>query len=232
MFRGLYSAAGGMNATSIQQDATSHNVAHATKPGFRREVIQFESVFDAAQIVGPATSMHTDFTQGTLEYSGGKLDLAIDGPGFFKIQGPNGPYYTRSGVFEMNGDGQIVTPEGYKVLGEGGPISLPVDLIRDQLEILPDGSIVVGGATIDQLKLTTFQNPETLDRVGSTYFATTPDTRVSPIESQVRQGYRELGNTTIVQEMVGMIAGARLFEATQRALRQIGDTVAYNTRPK
>ena len=221
-----------MNATSTQQDATSHNVAHATKPGYRREVIQFESVFDAAQIAGPATSMHTDFSQGIMQFSGGKFDVAIDGPGFFTIQGPSGPLYTRSGVFEMNGEGQVVTPEGFRVLGEGGPITLPIDLNRDQVEILPDGSISVGGATFDQLKLVTFTNPESLERTGSTYFATTPDTRVSPIESQVRQGYRELGNTTIVQEMVQMISGARLFEATQRALRQLGDTIAFNTRPK
>lgn len=232
MLRGLYSAAGGMATTAMAQDATSHNVSHATKPGFRREVMQFQAVYDEAEIAAPSASMVTDFSQGIMEYSGNKFDVAIDGPGFFTVQGPDGPLYTRSGVFEMNGQGQVVTPEGFKVLGEGGPIILPMDLNRDQLEILPDGSISAGGQVFDQLKLTTFQNPESLERAGSTMFARTDDTRISPVESQVRQGYRELGNTTIVQEMVQMISGARMFEAAQKALRQIGDTIAYNTRPR
>ncbi len=230
MIRGLYSAAGGMQAMSTQQDATAQNLSHAMKPGYRREVIRFDAIGQPDDIVGPLSSLHTDFTQGTLENTGGTLDVALDGPGFFSVQGPTGPLYTRSGVFQLNGQGQIVTPDGMPVEGSGGPIAVP--LTTDRIEILFDGSVVADGATVDQLKVTAFQNPDDLQRVGSTYFQPLPNSPTSAVTAGVRQGYRELGNTTLVHEMVQMISGARMFDAAQRALRQISDTISLNTRPK
>lgn len=232
MIRGLYSAAGGMQAMSLQQDATSHNLSHAMKPGFRREILQFDSIGQQQDIIAPSTSLHTDFTPGIHEYTGSKFDVALDGPGFFAVEGPSGTLYTRSGVFQPNGAGQLVTPDGLRVLGDGGPISIPLDSDLNRVEITPDGSIVVGGGAVAQLKVSSFDKPEQLERVGSSYFQASPDTKATESEAEVRQGYRELGNTTVVQEMVQMLAGARLFEATQKALTQIADTIALNTRPK
>lgn len=234
MIRGLYSAAGGMQANSLQQDAITQNISHAMKPGYRREIIQFESIAQQPQdIIAPMNSLHTDFSQGILENTGSKLDVAINGPGFFSVQGPTGPLYTRTGVFQMNGQGQIVTPDGLRVEGSSGnPIALPLDMNPATLEILGDGSVVVNGQTVEQLKVTAFQNPHDLQRAGSTYFQAPPDAAKSAVLSEVRQGYRELGNTTVVHEMVQMLSGARLFDATQRALRQIGETISLNTRPR
>ena len=84
---------------------------------------------------------------------------------------------------------------------------------------------------VGQLKITAFQFPDQLTRVGSTMFQAQPDSAKSAVASEVRQGYRELSNSTVVHEMVQMLAGARLFDATQRALRQIGETISLNTRP-
>ncbi len=232
MIRGLYSAAGGMQAVTVQQDATAHNLSHAMKPGYRREMVRFESIGEPADIVAPMNSLHTDFSQGVMEFTAGKLDVAISGPGFFSVQGPSGPLYTRTGIFQLNSQGQVVTPDGLRVEGKSGPISLPLDMNPNTLEILGDGSIVVDGGTIDQLKVTAFQNPNELQRAGTSYFQASPETLKSAVASEVRQGYRELGNTTVVHEMVQMLSGARLFDATQRALRQISDTISLNTRPR
>jgi flagellar basal body rod protein FlgG len=221
-----------MQATSHQQDATSQNLSHAMKPGYRREIVRFESIGQPQDIVAPLNSLHTDFSTGILEFTGGEFDVALNGPGFFSVQGPNGPLYTRNGVFQLNGQSQIVTPDGLLVQSAtGGPIAVPVDAGRS-IEILADGSVVSNGAVVDQIKITAFKDPTELQRAGSTYFQALPDTETTPVTSEVRHGYRELGNTTVVHEMVQMLAGARLFDATQRALRQIGETIALNTRPK
>ncbi len=213
-----------------QQDTTAQNLSHATKPGFRREIMRFMGIGQQDDLVGPMSSLHTDFSQGTLENTGNMLDVALDGPGFFSVQGPNGTVYTRSGNFQLNAQGQIVTPDGMTILGAGGPIALP--LTTERVEILNDGSVVADGAVVDQLSVTAFQNPDQLQRVGSTYFQPLPDAERVPVATGFRQGYRELSNTSQVQEMVQMITGARQFDAAQRALRQIAETIALNTRPK
>jgi flagellar basal body rod protein FlgG len=230
VIRGLYSAAGGMQAMSLQQDATAQNLSHAMKPGYRREIIQFDSIGNTADMVAPRSSLHSDFRPGVHEFTGGSFDVAIDGPGFFKIQGPTGPLYTRSGVFQVNSLGQLVTPEGLAVQSNQGPISIPLNATF--FEITTDGTIVADGAIVDQIGVTAFQNPNELQRVGSTYFQALPDSIRSTVNSEIRQGYRELGNTTLVHEMVQMISGARMFDAAQRALRQISETIQLNTHPR
>ena len=230
MIRGLYSAAAGMQATSQQQDVTAHNLSHAMKPGYRREILRFENIGQRDQLQGPATTLHTDFAPGILEHTGGKLDVALDGPGFFSVQGPAGPLYTRNGVLQVNSQGQLVMPDGMPVQGTTGPISIPQG--GSNIEILSDGNVIVDGAEVDRLKVTAFQNPGELQRVGSTYFQASPESATSTVAAEVRHGYREIGNTTIVNEMVQMISGVRLFEASQRALRQISDSIGLNTRPK
>ncbi|MEK6257868.1 MAG: flagellar hook basal-body protein [Planctomycetota bacterium] len=229
MIRGLYSAAGGMQATSLQQDVTAHNLNHAMKPGYQREVLRFNATGPREELLGPEATLHTDFSPGTLEFTGNTLDVALNGPGFFQIQGPSGPLYTRSGTFQLNGQGQIVTPEGRIVRGTAGPITIPPDAVN--IDILDDGTVIADGGEIDQLSVVAFQNPNDLSRVGTTYFAASPNAARSEAGPEVRQGYRENGNTTVVQEMVQMIAGLRQFEAAQRALRSLGDTIALNTRP-
>lgn len=229
MIRGLYSAAGGMQATSLQQDVTAHNLNHAMKPGYQREVLQFKATGPHEELLGPDSVLHTDFSRGTLEHTGNTLDVALNGPGFFQIQGPSGSLYTRSGTFHLNGQGQIVTPEGRIVRGTGGPIAIPAEAVN--IEILDDGTVVADGDEIDQLSIVAFVNPSDMTRVGTTYFEAAPNAARSEIGPEVRQGYRENSNTTIVHEMVQMIAGLRQFEAAQRALRSLGDAIALNTRP-
>lgn len=229
MIRGLYSAAGGMQATSLQQDVTAHNLNHAVKPGYQREVLRFQASGPMESLQGPETSLHTDFSPGILEHTGGKLDVALNGPGFFAIDGPSGPVYTRCGTFQLNSAGQLVTSEGRTVRGTGGPITIPPGASR--IEILDDGNVVADGTEVDQLSVVAFQNPQDLRRIGTTYFEAPPNAARSTTGPNVRQGYREQGNTTVIHEMVQMISGLRQFEASQRALRSLGDSIGLTTRP-
>lgn len=229
MIRGLYSAAGGMLATSQQQDVTAHNLTHAIKPGYRREVLRFESVGGDGDLIGPSAELHTDVTPGAPEHTGNPLDVALTGPGFFQVQGPNGSLYTRNGAFQLNGEGQLVTMEGLAVCGTAGPMRLPAE--ATDIEILDDGLVLADGFEVGQLCVENFADPSVLQRVGTNYFA--PPSGVTPtkVEPSVQQGFREASNTTIVHEMVQMISGLRQFEATQRALRSISDSIGLITRP-
>jgi flagellar basal body rod protein FlgG len=231
VLRGLYSAAGGMQALSAQQDANSQNLSYALKGGYRRQIVQFEGVLPAEELVSPTTDQYTDFTPGIIEYTGRDLDAALNGPGFFSVMGPAGPLYTRNGTFHVNGKGLLVTNDGIPVEGIDGPISFPLDA-PPFLEINPDGAIIVGNRLMGKLKITAFENPAELMQVGPAMFQAQPGSNPIPVFADVRQRHRELGNTTVVQEMVQMLTGSRQFEAAQRALRQISDTIALNTRPR
>lgn len=229
MIRGLYSAAGGMNATAVQQDATAHNLSHAMKPGYLREIVRFEAPAPSTEMVGPTPTLHTDFAPGTMQQTGNKLDLALEGPGFFAIQGPSGPMYTRNGVFQMTDQGRLITMEGLPAMGQTGPIDIPLGTFS--IEVLKNGAVIADGIEVDQVKVVAFQDPRQLQRIGTSYFSAPPDAPKLDIAPDVFQGCREVSNSTVVQEMVQMIAGVRQFEAAQRALRSIGDAIAFNTRP-
>lgn len=229
MIRGLYSATAGMLATSQQQDVTAHNLTHAVKPGYRREVLRFESVGGEDDLLGPSVQLHTDVTPGATEHTGNRLDVALTGPGFFRVEGPNGSLFTRNGVFQLNGQGQLVTMEGLAVSGTTGPVRLPIE--TSNIEILDNGTVLADGLEVDQLSVETFADPSALPRVGTSYFAPPPGVTPTKVEPAVQQGYREASNTTVVHEMVQMISGLRQFEATQRALRSISDSIGLLTRP-
>ena len=230
MIRGLYSAAGGMLATSHQQDVAAQNLAHAGKPGYRREVLRFDASGGPDDFVGPSVSLHADQTSGGFEQTGNSLDAAISGPGMFVIEGPNGPMYSRAGVFQLSSAGQLVTPEGFAVQGESGPINLPTN--ATSITITNDGSIAADGSPVDKLRIVEFADLSKLQRVSSSGFAAPKGVAATNVEQpDIRQGVREMSNTTAVNEMVQMTTGLRQFEATQRALRAIGDAIALTTRP-
>ena len=230
MIRGLYSAAGGMLATSHQQDVAAQNLAHAGKPGYRREVLRFDASGGADDFVGPSVSLHADQTPGGFEQTGNPLDVALSGPGMFVVEGPSGPMYSRSGVFQLNSTGQLVTSEGFAVQGGGGAITLPANTTA--ITITNNGSIVADGSDVDKLKIVEFADLSKLQRISSSGFAAPQGLDATDVEQpDVRQGVREMSNTTAVHEMVQMTTGLRQFEATQRALRAIGDAIALTTRP-
>jgi flagellar basal-body rod protein FlgF len=237
MIRGLYGAASALDAAFQSQDTFAQNIAHATVPGYRRVGLSFQPfnvAFDQARegsALGtqPMVS-YTDFRPGAHAYSGKPLDLALDGDGFFVVRGPDGPVYTRDGSFTRDTDGQLLTRGGQPVLGTNGPITLPAT--PGDLKVDSSGTLRLGPAVLGQLRLVKFDDPSKLIRSGTTSF-TAPD-GMEPKDSTatVRQGYREAANLEVATEMVNMIRGARYFEAAQRVLRTLSDSVQLNTRPQ
>ena len=232
MIRGLYSAATGLNAMSLQQDVSARNVSNSSKPGYLRQIAQFERYGPQHDILGTSPSVHIDFTPGPVVHTGNRLDMSINGPGFFALEGPMGTMYSRAGVFERNSAGQIVTFEGYALLGQDGqPIVVPPDV--GDINVLDDGQVLADNIAVGRVQVVDFDNPDELLRVGTSLFQVIPDSGVTPrqIPTELRPGYREMSNASHITEMVGMITSYRHFEAAQRALRSLGDTLALRTRP-
>lgn len=241
MIRGVYSSASSLQSAEQSHEVLAHNLAHANLPGYRRRIVVSEAFNDtlsraAAESSGAnaagiqATTVHTVFEPGEPQFTGNSLDLALRGDGFFVLNGPNGPLYTRSGVFELSAEGVLQSPGGLRVAGSGGDITVPAG--ASQITVRPDGAVMADAAEVGRLQLAHFKDPSVLRSAGSTLFEAPPGVQPEDGSSTVHQGYRELSNVQIVDELVQMIVAMRHYEAAERALRAMSDAIQQNTRPQ
>ncbi len=202
--------------------SVANNIANASTTGFRREGVVFsEHVTDLGEV--PSLSMaragghHVDTRQGGFEKTGGPLDLAIEGDGYFMIETPEGERLTRAGHFMSNGEGDLVTPEGFRVLDAGGaPVFVPPGAAS--ISIAADGTMSADGEPISQLGLFT-ADPAGLQRVGNTMFEAT--TGAEPlIGGTMLQGFLEGSNVDPVTEIARMIEVQRSYELGQKFLEK------------
>lgn len=159
----------------------------------------------------------TDFTNGGLTDTGGKLDLGIKGNGFFKIQGENGEtLYTRNGSFAITG-GYLTDLDGRRVLGRNGQIPLS----GENIDILANGQVQVDGVLVGTLDIVNINNKEFLRKRGDNlfYVAENANAEEVPFDGEVLQGYLEGSNMSPISGMVEMINLLREFEANQKVVR-------------
>jgi len=241
MLRGLYAAATALDSASQVQEVVASNLSHVTTPGYRQRGVTHETFDRALQRATPPTGdivgtrvsgVFHDFEAGALQHTQAPLDLALgDADTFFRVQGPNGQQlFSRNGTFHLNQAGQIVTQAGYPLLGQGGPITLPPDTTL--INIASDGSVTANGEAVTRVQLVKFTNPEKLTAVGPTLYDAPQDAGQLPTEGRILQGYRESSNVNAANEMVQLMIGSRYFDAAQRVLRAIGESVQLNTRPQ
>lgn len=167
---------------------------------------------------GPLTTelrTSVDLRPGSIQPTGNDFDLALDGPGFFVVQTPEGERYTRGGSFTLNGQGQLVTRDGFPVLTEGGPINGEAGRIM----VTGDGMVSVGGAAVGKLRVSSFNGPRDLTR-GASGLYSARSTPKSEENVRVAQGYLEDANVNPVEMLTEMIDTMRGFESNQRALRE------------
>jgi flagellar basal-body rod protein FlgF len=217
-------AAGGLRARMEALDMLSNNLANANTTGFKLDR-EFYSLFtgdgqgadgqEAAQL--PNVKSHwTDFSQGTLTVTKNPLDLALTGQGFFVVNGPSGPLYTRNGSFQLSNTGLLVTSDGYPVSGTSGPIQT---MSNATIEIQPDGTVQQDGQTIGQLKIANFTDPRVLSKMGNSYFVNS-NPSVQPVASTavVAQGQLEGSNVQLSEAAVGLVGVMRQSEMLQKAI--------------
>jgi flagellar basal-body rod protein FlgG len=246
--RALYTAASGMNAQQANIDNVANNLANVNTVGFKKSRIDFEDlVYQQIKAPGAATSQEAvsalgldsglgtravatvrNFLAGNLRSTSSPLDLAIEGNGFFQVALPGGETgYTRAGSLHVNGEGQVVTSDGYALQPE---ITIPAN--ATSVTISKDGivSVAVPGQSAPQqvgtLELAMFQNPAGLEaRGGNNYAATSasgdPTTGVPGTDGMgtIAQGFLEESNVSVVEEMVQMILGQRAYEANSRVIK-------------
>ena len=241
----LFQAGAALDANSRWQEIIAENLASGAVPGYKKQQLSIAAVqaglmpggvsggSSAPMFVLPKATTTVNFASGQMKATGVATDVAIEGKGFFAVQLPGGTTgYTRDGEFEMNSQGQLVTKEGYPVLGSGqsGAIQLnPRD--PTPISISASGQINQGATSRGQLTVAEFNKPELLTQVGSNYFvAKDPALQMQPSAAKVRQGYLEGSNSSTVLEMASLMTAMRGFEANQHIIQiqddRLGKTIA------
>lgn len=242
MIKGLYSAASAMLANLTRHGTLTHNVANLDTPGFKQVLVSLDDFVDTGVVAPPGPTAGaagltyigdlglgvqpapevTDHTQGGLRFTGQPLDLAIQGPGFFRVQTEAGERYTRDGRFLRDAAGNLVSVDGYAVLSDGGqPVSLP----EGDLAIAPDGTLTINGAGAGRLGLAYFNDPAAeLERDRPNLFAAAAGSAAAAApagqaQGTVSQGYLEMSNANAAQLMTQMVAVSRAYEAAQQMVQ-------------
>jgi flagellar basal-body rod protein FlgF len=221
-------AASGLQSRMDAIDMLANNLANTSTSGFKADR-EFYSSYLSAEIgtatdpaVGDAPVVQrqwTDFTQGMLTSTGSATDLALSGPGFFSVNGPNGPFYTRSGNFIISPHGVLVTAEGYPVRMVNGQ-SLQLQS-PSPIQVSPDGTVMQDGNPLGQLEIVNFSDPSRLNKAAAAYF-TVPDASLKPVaatNAQVFQGKLETSNAAPAEATARMISLLRTFEMLQKAVK-------------
>lgn len=231
MFSGLYAAASAVAGAEQQQEAIAQNLAHLNVPGYRRVVTSFVTSGEDEQAeqdatVGSALQMSIDFSPGPYTQTGRSLDASVHGDGFFVVDSPDGPLYTRDGVMRIV-DGRLVNNAGFPFQGASAipPGVAPADLVIDNR-----GRISHQGQSLGQLNIARFADNSRLLTAGPSAFAAPDDmpAEAAP-EAQIQQGVRELANVNATQQLVQMLVGMRYQEAAQQAMRSLSDAMQQNT---
>lgn len=221
MIRGVEASRRGMAVEQTRTEVLANNVANMNTPGFKRSVAvsgEFQQMLlrrlddQAGQeppVVGTlgngaaVEAVVSILRQGDLVETGRELDFALEGPGEFVLQGPDGLAYTRNGAFRITGEGVLVTTEGYPVLMRtaGGQL-VPVTGLTSPPAVEPDGTLLLNGQPLGRLAL---------ENAG-------PDTRV-------HSRMLEASNVELAQEMADLIVALRSFQVNQRALQMQDETL-------
>jgi flagellar basal-body rod protein FlgG len=252
MIRSLWTAASGMQAQTINIDVIANNLSNVNTSGFKRSRADFQDLlYENMRSPGMASSAGTQvptgiqighgtrpvatqkiFAQGDFQHTQNPLDMAIEGSGFFQITQPNGQIaYTRAGSFKIDGEGRVVTPDGFPMEPE---ITIPADTIS--ISIGSDGTISILQAGDDQptevgtVELARFTNPAGLQSIGRNLYLPTAasgdvTTGIAGEDGfgTIAQGYLEMSNVSVVDEMVNMITAQRAYEINSKAIQSADD---------
>jgi len=207
-------------------DLLANNLANSGTAGFKRDQ-EFYGLFTSSDASGAddnaAATMPviqrqwTDFSPGTLQVTGNPLDVALNGTGFFAVNGANGPLYTRNGSLQVLASGDLATADGYPLRSTtGGTIQVTSG---KPIEISTDGTVRQNGQSLGQIQLVTFKSTDSLVKVGSTCFQNS-DPKNPPVNAspEVQQGKLEGSNVPVAEAAMRLVGVMRQFEMLQKAL--------------
>ncbi|MBK8765064.1 MAG: flagellar basal-body rod protein FlgG [Burkholderiaceae bacterium] len=248
MIRSLWIAKTGLDAQQTQLDTITHNLANVSTVGYKRSHAVFEDLlYQNMRQAGAQSTQQTQlptglqlgvgvrtvatarvFTQGVLQQTDNKLDIAINGNGFFPIQQPDGTVaYTRDGQFRVDAQGQLVTSNGMPI---APPITIPANALA--VTVGADGVVSINtpgqtaSTTVGQIQLASFVNPAGLDPHGQNLFVETTASGTATLGAAgtngtgtLKQGFVETSNVNVVEELVSMIQTQRAYEINSKAIQ-------------
>jgi flagellar basal-body rod protein FlgF len=206
-----------------EMQVVANNIANAATTGFRQEGVVFSEYVkrvEGGESLSMATAAvrNTSMLQGTLTQTGGSLDLAIEGNGFFLIETAQGERLTRSGHFTSSAEGELVTADGNRVLDIGGaPVFLPPDAV--DLSVAADGTMSAGGVPLAQIGLV--QPVDVLGMIRESGVLFRADAGVEPADTgRILQGFLESSNVDPISQIARMIEVQRAYEMGQSLLER------------
>ncbi len=246
--KSLSIGATGMLAQQLNVDVISNNIANMSTSGYKRQRAEFQDLlYQSIRRVGSASSdagtivpagvqigagvqtaaVYRNHEQGNMQQTSNPFDLAMDGKGFFQVELPNGDTaYTRAGSFQLNAEGEIVTPDGYRVVGPG---AVPEDAVEVAINASGEVFAALDGqvqpVNVGQFQISTFANDAGLEAIGDNYYLETPASG-DPIDGVanangfggIRQGMLETSNVNIVSEITDLISAQRAYEMNSKVI--------------
>ncbi|MGB0697699.1 MAG: flagellar basal-body rod protein FlgF [Rhodospirillaceae bacterium] len=211
-----------------QLDVVANNMANMSTHGYKAEKMLFaEHLMDSKnserafpQQLSYVLDFGTlrDLSTGPLEHTGNPLDIAIEGEGYFTVEGANGPLYTRNGRFTRDLDGGIVTSDGYPVLSDAGE-PLFIAPTETDIRVAVDGTVSTENGVIGKMAIVDFEDPQAMKRVTSGLYSVEEGVQpITPDTARVQQGMVEKSNVNPMLEMTEMIRVQRAFEATNKLI--------------
>jgi len=252
MIRALWTASTGLHAQQLNIDVVANNLANVNTTGFKRGRGDFQDLlYQTLRMPGTASSGNTEvptgvqvghgarvvavqkiFLQGDFTQTLNELDMTIEGKGFFQITKPDGETaYTRAGAFKLDSDGRIVTSDGYPLEPE---ITIPEDTVN--ITVGPDGTVSVLQADgtevteVGNIEVAMFPNEGGLLNIGRNLYmdsdASGDATTGTPGEDgygTIAQGFLEMSNVNVAEEMVNMIVSQRAYEMNSKVIQTSDD---------
>lgn len=231
---GLYQSAASLSALERWQDAVAQNITSSQVAGYKKQTVQLRSEVageiqgDASQRVGdgnatptwyPRANFGISFSKGESQPTRRDFDFAIGGAGFFRLRDESGKlYYTRNGSFATTPELDLVSHQGYEVLGEGeNPIKLTPG--GGPVRVDEKGNVTQNGAVIGKMEIIAFEDPRVLTSAGGGLFTAPEGVEGEAVEEpEIIQGHLEQANIQPLREMVDLVGIARAYEANQKMI--------------
>lgn len=241
MIRSFYIAGTAMATHVDRMDVLTNNLTNVDTTGYKKDKIISRSfsdvlmarlndpyVLSVSKNIGPQNNgIHideivTDFSQSGFDETARLSDFALEGTGFFVVETPDGPKYTRDGSFFVNDDGDLVNSDGYYVSGVNGHIRVGAG----DFSVNAQGEVSVDGQVVNQFRLATFDDLTGLRKSGDNLYINYTNQPVrTPANIQVKQGFLETSNVDTAEEIVRMMELTRSFSYNQRVLSMVDQSL-------
>jgi flagellar basal-body rod protein FlgF len=235
MIQGLYNSASAADSLQAWGDVIARNIGAMGMPGFRKEMVAFEGVPFGTAMVGanPARPVEHAMTTpvgrtavslqpGDMRRTGDAQEFAIDGPGFFRFQRPDGEFvFSRDGQLRISPEGQLISKQGYVLMGEAGPVQLLIDGGPFSIDV--DGRVMQGDQEVGEISVYDFADATTLRRANGGFTVDPDRPQVARVaeDSRVFQGFIEESNVSPMREMADLVLITTALQANQKVIQTI-----------